>query len=109
MKQCGKQMLAKSVRLFGLLAILAVLFVISQILAGLHTHNLFFSHGEDEPAHQQVECSICLVVGIASDLGQDAGTTLLFSNQNGAVIATFDNIWNGPSVSPGQTRAPPHV
>ena len=58
---------AKSVRLFGLVAILAVLFIVSQVFVGLHTHNLFFSHEKDEPAHQQVECGICLVAGMASE------------------------------------------
>lgn len=107
MQQCKKQWLIKFVRPFGLAALFAVLFMVAQVIMSFHSHDPSSVHNGNEPAHQQMECGVCLVANMPSNSGGDIELVNTPANQVEQIIAAPNIPWHGQSTLPNQARAPP--
>jgi hypothetical protein len=86
-------------------AMVALLFVSSQILCCFHTHDPFEDVGKSTKA--DVECEICLVSSMPVDVGDDTSTAGNFDNGETKSLAVATNFRPEAIASPDSARAPP--
>lgn len=109
MQQCETQLPEKCVRPFGLATLLSMLFIVAQVMMSFHTHDPFYFHEENEPAHHTAECGVCLVASMPSLSGGEIGEIHIFYRRNEQALTAQYMFWGGQSVSPTHARAPPRA
>lgn len=101
----------------GLVAILAALFLVSQVLCCFHTHDLVedFSdhdlahHQGDDGADHQIDCDVCLIAGMPVDTGSATGVQALPILKELATGHGAGQRWRTLFISPNKARAPPRI
>jgi len=107
MQQLVTRLPAKFTKPLGLAMLFAAFYITAQLLMSFHTHTSLLNAEDDEPAHHQTECSVCLVANMASHSAEDIALVLPPSNLGTVYKSLSGDTWDGQSISPSHARAPP--
>jgi len=111
------QRFEKSMKPHGLVAMLAVLFVVSQVLCCFHTHDPFEDinghdvahHHDHDDADHKIDCDVCLIASMPVDAGGAIGLQAAPLDTELAAIHAAGQRWRTLFISPNKARAPPRI